>query len=208
MIADDFYQQVLDIFARSPEERYIAMVNLHERVVREYVVAIQQISEQDAMQPVSIGADNRTLAQVVAHITEWERFGIMAVGDILTGIDHPRTVTDIRGFIDTDGQTRDFVDVHEFNAYQKQKYAAWSWSQLQKDAIRYASTFYSLFAYPDLITAERLEHTKPHRKKLRNGKILDNTTMGWCLWVIYLDHEAVEHAVELKLPGSNPNKSA
>jgi hypothetical protein len=61
-------------------------------------------------------------------------------------------------------------------------------------------TFYALFATPNLLTAEKLERTKPHRKILRNGEVLDETTMGWCMWVIYLDHEAVEHAAELKLP--------
>lgn len=94
----------------------------------------------------------------------------------------------------------DFADVHEFNDYQLQKYAAWSWPQLQKEAIDYASTFYALYEHPNLLTAEKSELTKPHRKFLRNGEILDDTTMGWCMWVIYLDHEAVEHAAELKLP--------
>jgi hypothetical protein len=202
MIADDFYRQIIDIFASPPKERHAEMVKLHGQVVSDYITAVQKLSEQDAIRPVSIGSDNRTLAEIIAHIAEWERFGIMAAGDILAGLNHPRMVTDVRGFVDTDGQTLDFVDVHEFNAYQQQKYATWSWPQLQKDAIDYASTLYSLFAYPNLLTAERLERSKPHQKKLRNGEILDNTTMGWCLWVIYLDHEAVEHATELKLPFS------
>ena len=73
--------------------------------------AVQRISELEANRPVAIGTDHRTIPQVIAHIAEWERFGIMAAGDIL-----------------------------------------------------------------------------------------DNTTMGWCMWIIYLDHEAVEHATELKLP--------
>jgi hypothetical protein len=41
---------------------------------------------------------------VIAHIAEWERFGIMAAGDILTGMDHPRTITDVRGFVENDGK--------------------------------------------------------------------------------------------------------
>lgn len=206
MIADDFYRQIIDIFARSPKERHLGMMKLHEQVVRDYIAAVQKVSEQDSIRPVSIGSDSRTLAEIIAHIAEWERFGIMAAGDILAGLDHPRTVTDVRGFVDTDGRAIDFTDVHEFNAYQRQKNSTWSWLQLQRDAIDYATTLYSLFAYPNLLTAERLERTKPHRKKLRNGEILDNTTMGWCLWVIYLDHEAVEHAKELNLPLNPQNE--
>jgi hypothetical protein len=202
MIVDDFYRQIIDIFERPPKERHVGMAKLHEQVVSDYIAAVQKISEQDAIQAVSVGSDGRTLAAIIAHIAEWERFGIMAAGDILAGLTHPRTITDVRGFVTTEGQTLDFANVHEFNAYQQQKYSTWSWPQLQKEAIDYASTLYSLFTCPNLLTAERLERTKPHQKKLRNGEILDKTTMGWCLWVICLDHEAVEHATELKLPFS------
>lgn len=204
MHAERFYQYVIASFAQPPTQRHRALVQLHQHVLRDYLTALARISASEASQPTVIGSDQRTLADVVAHIAAWERFGIIAAGDILLGLDHPRSVTDVRGFIDTDGQTRDFADVHAFNAYQQQQSASLPWSQIQRDAIRTASTLYALFASPDLLTAERLEHTKPHRKRLRNGVLLDDTTMGWCLWVIYLDHEAVEHAVELQLPEDVP----
>jgi hypothetical protein len=200
MLADEFYEKVASIFTKPSVERHTEMVKLHEQVANDYITSVQRISEQDAAQPVVNGKDDRTLAQVVAHIAEWERFGILAAGDILAGLNHPRSVTDVRRFLDTDGQVFDFEDVDSFNAYQKKKHAASSWPKLQKEAIRYASTLFSLFSYPNLLTADKLEKTKPHRKRLRNGKVIENTTMGWCLWVIYLDHEAVEHAAELKLP--------
>jgi hypothetical protein len=199
MIADAFYGEIVDIFTLSPRERHAAMVQLHARVRHDYVAAVQNITEHRAGQPLSLEADNRTLAEVVAHITAWERFGIMAAADLLIGLDHLRSVTDVHGYMDQDGRVIDFADVHEFNAYQRQRYATYTWPQIQQEAIDHANILYTLFAQPQLLTAERLERTKPHHKRLRNGALLDQTTMGWCLWVIYLDHEAVEHADALGL---------
>lgn len=199
MIAEDFYDRVTEAFTRPPVERHGLMVELHAQVMREYVAAVEKISEHDAQQPISIGSDDRTLAQIVAHIAEWERFGILAASDILVGLNHPRTVTDVRGYVDTNGQRIDFAGVDEFNAHQKQKYASWPWPQLQNDAITYAKTLYSLFAHPHLLTATKLDQTQPHHIKLGNGQVIENITMGWSLWVIYLDHEAIEHAKELNL---------
>ncbi len=200
MNADLFYESIVRIFELPPQERHQQLITLHSQVKNEYVAAIQRITAAAAERPVAVDGDQRTLAQVVAHITEWERFGILAAGDVLAGVQHPRTVTDVKGFVETDGRRIDFADVHEFNRHQAEKYSTWSWPQLQKQAIDTAEIFYELFAHPQLLTAERLEHTKPHRKRLANGQVIDNTTMGWCLWVIYLDHEAVEHAEELGLP--------
>ena len=200
MLADVFYGKIIDIFTLAPRERHAAMVQLHTQVRQEYVAAIQNITQYRAAQPLLVESDNRTRAEVVAHIAAWERFAIMAAGDILAGLDHPRSVTNVHGYVDLDRQVIDFADIHAFNAYQRQRYATSNWPQIQQEAIDHANILYSLFSHPQLLTAERLERTKPHRKRLHNGAMLDQTTMGWCLWVIYLDHEAVEHAEALGLP--------
>ena len=72
MIADDFYRQIIDIFARSPKERHLGMMKLHEQVVRDYIAAVQKVSEQDSIRSVSIGSDSRALAEIIAHIAESE----------------------------------------------------------------------------------------------------------------------------------------
>lgn len=200
MNADLFYQQVVDTFRLPPSERYTQMVQLHTQVMNEYVVAVQRITVEAAAQSVSTDGDQRTLAQIVAHIAAWERFGILAAGDMLAGVQHPRSITDVKGYVEEDGRVLDFADVHAFNNYQTQKYQTWSWSPLQTLAIDTATTFYTLFTHPQLLTATRLEQTKPYRKHFRNGQVIQNVRMGWCLWAMYLDHEGVEHAAELQLP--------
>jgi hypothetical protein len=200
MRADVFDQIMIDFFARPPTQRHAALVHFHARIVNDYVTALDRISADQAAQSFATEGDPRTLADVVGHISAWERFGILAASDILIGRDHPRSVTDVHGFVDRDGSMHDFTDVHAFNAFHSQKNTRRPWSDIQQEARTTAESLYALFSHPQLLTAARLENTKPHRKRLRTGQVLENTTMGWCLWVIYLDHEAVEHAVELILP--------
>jgi hypothetical protein len=56
---------------------------------------------------------------------------------------------------------------------------------------------HALFTQPHLLTAERLEQTQRHRKRLYSGAVLEEVAMGWSLWIIALEHEGVEHAPEL-----------
>ncbi|MEZ4673191.1 MAG: hypothetical protein R2932_02970 [Caldilineaceae bacterium] len=201
MRSDQFYQTLIACFALPPTQRHAALVHLHEQIVNDYVAALNRISAEQAAQALTTTGDCRTLADVVGHIAAWERFGILAASDILIGCDHPRSVTDVHGYVDADGSVHNFADVHAFNAYHSQKNARRPWPDIQQEARATAEGLYALFSHPHLLTAEKLEQTKPHRKRLRSGPMLEHTTMGWCLWVIYLDHEAVEHAVELRLPG-------
>lgn len=199
MKADEFYGRVAEYVLLPPTERHAQMAQLHTEVVEAYIHALQRITAEDAARPVSIGTDPRTLGQVIAHIMEWERFGILGAGDMLAGVQHPRTVTTVKGFVETDGRVLDFAGTDDFNRYQAEKYSSYSWPQLQRMAIDAAQTFHTLFTAPHLLTAERLEQTLPHSKRLPNGTVV-HSTMGWCFWIIYLDHEAAEHAVELGLP--------
>jgi hypothetical protein len=66
-------------------------------------------------------------------------------------------------------------------------------AQLHADALR---TYHAVL---DQLTAEdvrhpRLEQTMPFWKRLHNGTIIHNITMGWNLWLTMLEHLAVEHA--------------
>ena len=47
--------------------------------------------------------------------------------------------------------------------------------------------------------AERLERTRPFRKRLQNGLVVRDVAMGWNLWITVLEHAAVEHAADLSM---------
>jgi hypothetical protein len=76
------------------------------------------------------------------------------------------------------------------------KQAAWSWEQIQDLAVQTASTLQILFAHPSIVSWERLEQTKAYRWQLPN-KMFVTVSCGWYLWMVTLEHEAVEHALDL-----------
>lgn len=197
MKADEFYQRIKEHLHQPPLERHAALAQLHTEIATEYLMAIRGISEEEAARPVRSGTDTRTVAQVVGHITEWERFAILSAGDVLADLYHPRMVTSLDGYVEPDGHSRSFASIDEFNAYQAAKHAHCTWPQIQEMALETAATLHVLFTHPHLLSAERLERTMPFRKRLPDGTRIENLTLGWNLWTIVLEHEAVEHAAEL-----------
>jgi hypothetical protein len=146
-----------------------------------------------------VGDDQRTLAQLIGHIAEWDRFAILSASDILIGLRHPRMITSIEGYVEPDGAVLNFASVDEFNRWQAEKHAAWSWEQIRALACDTAQVLHTLFTDELLLNVQRLEQTLPWRKKLRSGITLENLTMGWTLWLIQLEHLGAEHAAELQL---------
>jgi hypothetical protein len=199
MKPDIFYQRVLESVALPPQERHANISRLHTESLADYIQAVRRIDSAKALTVSGEDLDHRTLAQVVAHIMEWDRFSILAAGDILAGVKHPRIVSSIEGYIDTEGKTQHFATIDEFNAYQNQQAAFYSWDQLQALAIDAAETLHTLFTDPRLLNAERLEKTKQWRKRLHNGTIIEPIAMGWSLWIIILQHQAIEHVIALDL---------
>jgi hypothetical protein len=202
MKAELFYPRVIEVAARPAEERHRSFSELHSEVVAEYVAAVQAITAEQAHRPVGVGADQRTLAQVVGHIAAWEQFALQAVGDILAGVSHPPMVTSIEGYVDARGRRLDLGNIDAFNAYQAEQQASWSWEQIQELAAHTATTLHWLFAQPFMLRC--LEGTQPFRKRLHSGDVIRNIKMGWNLWLTVLEHEAVEHAAELATDSSPP----
>ena len=192
MKAEVFYQKIVAIAAQSPAERCLSLVGLNTDVVIPYLNAVRAMTAQDAAR---ISSDGRTLGQVVGHIAEWERFTILAVGEIITGVRWPQ-IMNLSGYIEPDGQVREFTSVDVFNDYQATKHAAWSWEQIRGLAIQTAATLQILFAHSSLASWERLEQTKVYRWQLPNEMSV-SVSCGWYLWMVTLEHEAVEHAVDL-----------
>ncbi|MGH2522673.1 MAG: hypothetical protein ACRDH2_09250, partial [Anaerolineales bacterium] len=126
-----------------------------------------------------------------------DRFMTLSAGDILAGLEHPRMITSVEGYVEPDGQALHFDSIDAFNTYQADKHAAWDWARIQAMAIDAATTLHVLFTHPQLLSAGRLEKTRRYRKRLTNGVVLNDIAMGWNLWLTVLDHAAVEHAAEL-----------
>jgi hypothetical protein len=200
MKPDIFYQKAIDSVALPPPDRHAQLSHLHTEIVTEYVAALRRIDSRRAAEISGEDSDQRTIAQVVTHIMEWDRFSILSAGDILAGVTHPRIMSSIEGYIDTEGKTHNFGTINEFNAYQNQQADRYSWDQLQAFAIDTAETLHTLFTDPRLLNAERLEKTKQWRKRLHNGTIIEPIAMGWSLWIIILQHQAIEHVIALDLP--------
>ena len=192
MKTEVFYQKIVAIAAQSPAKRRISLVGLHAEVVTPYLNAIRAMTAQDAGR---ISSDNRTLGQVVGHIAEWERFTILAVGEIITGVRWPQ-IMNLSGYVESDGQVCEFSSIDAFNDYQAAKHTAWSWEQIQNLAIQTAANFQILFAHPSLVSWECLEHTKAYRWQLPNEMSV-MVSCGWYLWMVTLEHEAIEHALDL-----------
>ncbi|MFN8451661.1 MAG: hypothetical protein U0521_24490 [Anaerolineae bacterium] len=199
MNVDWFYEQVIEGAAQPPDVRHALYCELHTAVLDRYLTVLDSITPADALQPVNQGDDQCTLGQLIGHIGEWDRYAILSAGDILAGLRHPRAVTSIENYVEPDGTVLTFASVDDFNAFQAEKQASWSWEQLHDLARDSAQALHALFADEWLLNAQRLEQTLPWQKRLHNGVLLENITMGWTLWLLQLEHMGAEHAAELRL---------
>ncbi|HEU5100233.1 MAG TPA: hypothetical protein VFU22_14490 [Roseiflexaceae bacterium] len=189
-----FYERVGAAMSTPPGERHQQLLRLHTEALQTYQVALQRLSAGVVDRPLAGTSDQRTVAEIVGHIAAWDRFALLAAGDILAGIQYPRMVADLAGYREVDGSFPAFVSIDDFNAYQGDRYRAWPWETLRAFAADTALTLHALFAHPQLLTATRLEATAPSWKRLQNGTRIEAITMGWSLWLTMLEHLAVEHA--------------
>ena len=119
MKAEDFYRRIIEIAAQPPHEWHALLASLHADVVARYLDALRAISPQGAART---SPDSRAVAQVVGRIAEWERFTILATGEMIAGVEWPRLMA-LSGYVEPDGRTRDFTSVDAFNAYQAARHA-------------------------------------------------------------------------------------
>ncbi len=194
MNAPAFYDYVRMAMEAPPIERHQQLLHLHSEALQTYQTTLQQLTDQLAQQPLPNSSDHRTIAEIIGHIAAWDRFAVLAAGDILAGIQYPRMVADLAGYREEDGTFPVFASIDDFNAYHADKYRAWSWERLRAFAADMATTLHTLFAHPQLLTVARLEATASVWKRLQNGTRIEPITMGWSLWLTMLEHLAVEHA--------------
>lgn len=191
-----FYARLTELNTLPPVERHAGYAQLHTAIYTAYTTALRAITAEQAVQLVQVGDERRTRLQVVGHIMEWERFMVMGAGDMLAGLQTPRLTASINGYVEPDGATPTFERIDDFNQYQARKHETWTWDAMQAAALDTATVLHTLFTHPHLITPARLEQTNPARRRFP-GDVIIETKRGWSLWITLLDHEGVEHVVDL-----------
>lgn len=192
MQVEAFYPRYGSLLELLPDDRHAGLRALHAETLDEYTRWVRAIRPQAAAEPAS---DGRSISLVVGHIAAWDRFLIQAAGEILSGVEWPGFM-DLRGFLGEDGQRRDFESIDAFNAFHARHQCALDWAVIQSVALDRAQAAAALFSAPGLLTAERLERTRPTEWGLPGGKRL-RAPVGWLIWMIVLEHESVEHARDL-----------
>jgi hypothetical protein len=111
---------------QSPADRRLQLVALHAEVTRRYLIALKGITAERAAQS---SADGRTIAQVVGHIAEWERFFLIAAGEVLPAVKRPRLMR-LSGYRTPDGGAKDLESLDAFGTYQAGRQASLPWYEL------------------------------------------------------------------------------
>jgi hypothetical protein len=192
MHADAFYSRFASLLALPPNDRHAGLRGLHAATLAEYAGWVQSITDEAAHKA---GSDGRSIALVVGHISAWDRFMLQACGEMLSGAAWPGFM-DLCGYLDENGERRDFESIDAFNAFHADAQRDRLWGQVQSEALDRAAAACSIFAEPGLLTPERLERTRPTEWGLSGGKRA-RAPVGWLVWMIILEHEAVEHAADL-----------
>jgi hypothetical protein len=192
MQAETFYRRYGALLDLQPVERHAALLALHAETLAEYTAWVQAITPAAA---ASASSDGRPIGLVVGHIAAWDRYLIQACGEVLSGAEWP-SFMDLQGYLDEDGRRRDFESIDAFNAHQAGLQRGLTWDTLRSAALDRAASAAALFAGPGLLTAERLERTRPTEWRLHGDRRV-RASVGWEIWMIIMEHESVEHAADL-----------
>ncbi len=187
-----FYPKIQEAMALDPVNRHLAFSVMHSEVLAEYVNAVSVIRVTKAE---SCSSDGRSIKQVVGHIMEWDRFMIQAAGELLSGVQNPQVMA-VKGFHHLLGITQDFESINGFNAFHAAEQAVQPWVQIQSRAIACAQILHRLFTTPGLLEGPLLEATAPVTLRF-SGRVKIKSSIGWQLWIIVMEHEAVEHFADL-----------
>jgi hypothetical protein len=188
-----WYTNLVGIAGLPPAARYNALTELHADTISKYLSQINSITDSRALQRSS---DGRTIKDVVAHIMAWEDWQIQNLTDpdIKSRLEEG---VDLKGYRNEDGARMDFKNDDEFNAYVTDRYKTVSWNQIKTGAVQTALKLQSLFPKKALAGwIDFLESTPLYPWKLPNTTLPVPT--GWFVWMISLEHEAIEHRTDLE----------
>jgi hypothetical protein len=194
MKPEQFYPKIFALSNMPANIRVKGMNRIHSESLAAYLSAIYAIDSEKASQ---ICPDGRTIAQIVAHIAEWERYIIQSMGDIISGVRKPFVLT-LKGYHDVDGTRVDFDTIDEFNDFQVLKYKNTPWSEIKPLAIHTASALQGIFSQPVVLPFDLMEKTEPYDWHIPGGSLV-SIPVAWYLWIVVLEHEVVDHAQELGL---------
>lgn len=194
MKPEQFYPKIFALSNMPANIRVKGMNRIHSEYLAAYLSAIYAIDSEKASQ---ICPDGRTIAQIVAHIAEWERYIIQSMGDIISGVRKPFVLT-LKGYRDIDGTRVDFDTINEFNEFQVQKYKNTPWSEIKPLAIHTASALQGIFSQPVVLPFDLMEKTESYNWHVPGGSLV-SIPVAWYLWIVVLEHEVVDHAQELGL---------
>lgn len=190
--SDYFYQQIAKLAALSPYDRYARLGRFHTDLVLRYLDIIRSLDASDAGQ---IGSNEQPIGQIIAEVAEWERFTIIAAGEMICGVQWPQIMT-LSGYVDDNDQPRGFNNEADFKLYLHQKYLSSSWAEIRELALHTATALHTLFTQPTLLSPDTLQKTKKHEWRLPNGLKL-TLPVGWYLWMATIEREAITYAEEL-----------
>lgn len=192
---EQWYERLIGITnLNDSKKRYGELTRLHAETVDFYVPTIRAIDDSIASQ---ISSDGRPKSLVVAHIMGWEEWQIQAFTDPnrLHRLTRQMGLQDY--FDDETRKTVSFKGVDDFNKYQANKYAQKSWNKIQEKAISTALTLQGLFPpTPSEEWLSFLENTPPKIWRM-TPTITVTVPGGIYLWMVSLEHEAVEHRKDL-----------
>lgn len=197
MNIETFSQRILEAMPLPPQARHTAFSAVHDEVLAEYSAAVRALTAAQAAVPTPIVGDERTVLQIVGHIMAWERFAILSAGEILAGVQRPRFLFRLEGYIEEDGTATAVASIDGFNAHVAAQQADLPWPTIQQKALHTAHALHTLFTQPGLLTADLLEQTAATRHRLPNGERIASVAAGWALWMIVLEHAGAEHAAEI-----------
>lgn len=187
----EFTQTLSGAIQLPAEERYVRFAGVHTAIWKEYQLVVRSMTPEKAAETSS---DGRSIAQVVGHIAEWDRFFIQMCAEFMTGVQHPRA-WGLKGYLGTDGSVMDFDNIEAFNQYQMKRQAELPWEDIQSTALRSGKVLYRLFTTPGLMDAPQLENSKPAHWYLPG--YCGELPQAWMVWAIIMEHEGVEHSQDL-----------
>ncbi len=189
-----WYQNLAIIAREVPLQRYKGLVDLHRTTLNDYVNALYHITEEQAE---ASGVDGRKRKIVIAHIMGWEEWQTQVFADPQKE-ERLKKQLHMEGYHDPQtGNIMNFLSVDAFNAHQEELYRDWSWNDIREKAIATANRLHSFF--PDDPTEEWL--TFLDNEPMKEWRVIKDITLtvpgAWYLWMVSLEHEAVEHRKDL-----------
>lgn len=189
-----WYQSLALIAQEKPARRYAGLVNLHRKTLEDYTSALNHMTEDQAE---AIGIDGRKRKIVIAHIMGWEEWQTQVFADLLKE-ERLKKQLHMQEYQDPQtGNMMDFSSVDAFNAHQEELYRDWSWNDIREKATAIANRLHSFF--PDDPTGEWLQFLDS--EPIKEWHVTKDLTLpvpgAWYLWMVSLEHEAVEHRRDL-----------